>query len=152
MAATDSQYPAALDALQRILDGFTEVGAEDLNALQNSIQAVQEAFGVGIEGNAEDLAARLDVNLDADGALKECHVGTTTTENDNFSVPASASFTTIPQAFAMTMSDPDSDGAVIWAANVGLSGATFYGAKKGGSTSNLSSVTIAWIVWNPNAS
>lgn len=149
--STASQFPDALDALLRITDGFKEVEAIDLNDLQNAIQAVQTAYGTDPAGSKTDLATRLAVNLDADGALKECYWGVTQDADGNFSVPpvTGSPFSSDPHAFAMSMGDPGNAAPVIWCCETNAVGATFYGAKRGGGTPN-EECDVAWIVWNPN--
>lgn len=145
-----SAYPTSLDALLRIVDGVSRVQSEDLNQAQAAVQAIQETLGTGIAGSLSDLKTRLAVNIANNGTLKEFYWGTTTTENDTFSVPPSGSFTTAPSGWAMTMQNPTANGAVIWAFTSSVLGAAFQGAKSNGNRTNLDSVTVGWIVWNPN--
>lgn len=146
---TASQYPAALDALLRIVDGLSRVKAEDLNAMQKAVEAIETVLGGDVKGSESSLADRLAVNFDGQGRLLDMAYGTVTTSNNEFSVAFATTFAAAPKIFAMTMGNPTANGAVIWAGNSTTTGATFYGARRGGTRTGLDSVTVAWLAWNP---
>ncbi len=147
---TTSQYPTALDSLLRIVDGLSRVKPEDLNSMQEAVQAIEAALGTDPAGSATDVAERVGVNLNGSGQLREFAYGTVTTANNQFSVAFGYTFTAAPRIFAFTMANPTANGAVIWAGNSTTTGATFYGARRGGNRTGLDSVTVAWMAWNMN--
>ena len=68
-----TQYPGKIDTdvqIPAVHDNVTEIGAEVLNALREAVITMQTTLGINPQGTADDLVARLDRVLNADGTIK----------------------------------------------------------------------------------
>jgi len=69
-----SNYPTTLDTdleLPQISSNVTEIGGDAINALRDSIFAIQKTLGINPQGNLASLATRLNVSIDANGLIKQ---------------------------------------------------------------------------------
>lgn len=70
-------YPNSLDddsTLPYVSDNINEIGAEAINALRDTIFALQKELGTLVKGNKNSLAERLIVSIDEDGLIKSSAV------------------------------------------------------------------------------
>lgn len=69
-----SRYPSALDDVDNLVtvrDNLTSIGGDLLNALRDSILAIERALGINIQGSFSDLASRLAVIINPDGSINK---------------------------------------------------------------------------------
>jgi len=69
-----SNYPTAFDTdleLPRVSNNITEIGGEAINALRESVIAIETALGLSIQGNLASLVTRVNVSIDANGLIKQ---------------------------------------------------------------------------------
>ena len=69
-----SSYPGQIDSdveLPRVEDNVSEIGGDAINSLRDAIFSIETTLGIDPQGNTDDLAARINVTLDADGRIKQ---------------------------------------------------------------------------------
>lgn len=66
-------YPSAIDSdadLPRIDNNITELGSDAINALRDSMFAVEQTLGINPQGSLSDVATRLNVSHNPDGTIR----------------------------------------------------------------------------------
>jgi len=84
MVGLPAQFPAKLDVLPHLVDGFHPDVPEDWNHLTNIITRIEQVLGTEPSGEATDVDARISTSVDADGFFTGMKLVVTTTDIDQF--------------------------------------------------------------------
>src|SRR5947207_2089630 len=67
-----SNYPSSLDddvSLPRIDDNLTDLGGDAINALRDSVFAIEAEVGIGGSGTSGSIAQRIGVSINPNGSI-----------------------------------------------------------------------------------
>lgn len=155
-----TRYPANFDSFLRISsDPVADViQLSDWNDLAGAANAIQEEFGVGINGNAATFGERIGVQLSDWGGLKKFEAGEVTgyiSSGQGFTITlATGRFTETPQimvcaqdkTFTLNPTGP----SIFFTQNESRVAFQIRGVRSNGQDPNAgSSITASWLAYRP---